>query len=155
MSVSHLWATLEVTNRQFPFMPTASSVSLPGSDGLLGSFLEQTGSQRLQERPSVRKGIQQVISQHPHPSGKILGYALDSFSRSPSWTESPVHSLGTCLSILISLSLGFFFFFSLSHFPSPLLLKSLPNDAFSDCGLSICFWGNPNKDKHQTQCLAP
>lgn len=108
------------------------SEGLFGSGGLPGPFLEQI-EVSIWGEALVRERNQQVISQHPHSQWKSWGYApkVTVSQEVPARTESLLHSAVTCLSIPISLSLCFFFFFSLSHFPSPLLMKSFPNNAFS------------------------
>ena len=159
MSVSHLWATLKVTCRQLPYMPTASSVSLP--EGILWQWWFAWPSLRA-DRKSASPG--EALGEGKESTGNIP-------ASSPQWEnpgvcptqflkKSQLDWVSTALSgnLLINthfIVFFFFFFFSLSHFPAPILMKSFPNDAFSDRGLRVYFWGNLNKDEHQTQCLAP
>lgn len=154
--LSPLW---RLPCRQFPYMPTASSVSLP--EGILWqwwfawAFLEQIGSQHLQERPSVRERNQQVIiSQHPRFQGKNPGVCPTQFLK-----KSQLDWVSTALSGNLLINTDFIVFVFFFSFPCLTFLLPYWWNHFQimhsqDWGLRVCFWGNPNKDEHQTQCLA-
>ena len=76
MSVSHLWATLEVTCRQLPYMPTASSVSLP--EGILWQWWFAWPSLRA-DRKSASPG--EALGEGKESTGNIP-------ASSPQW-ENP------------------------------------------------------------------